>query len=555
MLHGDLQNAANEIDQAYQLYNPRSAEWGWRFRILKAQVLVTQSRGQEAIVALEGELPSALTNSDVAVRKVLFEGVACRIKQDFANSEKKLAQAEQLANSSQPALLSEVLNARGSLEFDQQNYFSAEATFHRALASARLYNLDRQQLAALGNLARVTIANRRFGEAIDQTQAALRLARSADVGTIQAALLGNLGWCYFQIGDFVNALDYFNQAKEASERLRITGNIFYWEGNAAQSYQELHEYASAKEMLKRTLDNATKIDNKQTMTETLNSLVRLDLITGELGEAERYNKQAQKTEDAGLEHFGILETRFLTGRIGILKGDFAGAEKLFHQVMDKSAQSDSLKWEADAGLARMHDALGSEARADREYRESIAMFEAARHTIEQDALRISFLARGIESYDAYIDFLLRHDHTLDALKVADQSRSRTLAEGLKTTGALPGPSSSALDPRQLSQLLQATLLFYWLGEQRSHLWVVTPARISEFALSPAQEIDPVVNSYQEMLVAQRDPMESSSADAQKLYEMLIEPAKNLIPQDSRVILFPDGSLYGLNFETLIVPGP
>src|SRR5260370_29124440 len=36
---------------------------------------------------------------------------------------------------------------------------------------------------------------------------------------------------------------------------------------------------------------------------------------------------------------------------------------------------------------------------------------------------------------------------------------------------------------------------------------------------------------------------------------MIEPAKKFIPQGARVILLPDGSLYGLNFETLLVPGP
>ncbi|MGB9464387.1 MAG: CHAT domain-containing tetratricopeptide repeat protein [Candidatus Acidiferrum sp.] len=504
---------------------------------------------------LQGDLPPSLASSDVAVRKVLFEGWAYRIKQNFSEAEKKFTQAEQLANSSQQALLSEVLNAQGNLEFDEQDYTVAEAIFRRALASANQYNLPRQQLASLGNLARVTISNRRFAEAIDQSRRALTIARSANMGSIEAALLGNLGWCYFQLGDFVNALDYFKQARDASERLRITGNTFYWEGNAAQSYQELHDYASAKEMLKRTLDNATKIDNKQTMTETLNSLVRLDLITGDLEEAKRYNKQAQQIEDTGLEHFGVLETRFLSARIGTLNGDFVGSEKFFRQVMDDSKKEDSLKWEANAGLARMYDVQASIDIADHEYRKSIEMFEAARHAIEEDDLRISFLARGIETYEAYVDFLLHHDRALDALKVADQSRSRTLAEGLKTTGVSPAPSTLAPDPRQLSQRLKAILVFYWLGEQRSYLWVVTPGRISNFDLPSAQVIDPIVNAYREVVLDNRDPLEAGNANGQKLYEMLIEPAKNLIPKGSRVILLPDGSLYGLNFETLIVPGP
>ncbi len=355
IVRGELQTAATETDRAYQLYASRSPEWGWRFKILKAQVLITQSRAQEALVLLEGELPSSLASSDVAVRQLLFQGWAYRIKQDFPNSEKKLARAEQLADSSQPAILSEVLNARGNLEFDQQDYSSAEATFRRALTSARQHNLARQQLAALGNLVRITIINRHFAEAIDQSQAALQLARSTEMRSIEAALLGNLGWCYFQLGDFENALDFFKQARDASERLRITGNIIYWQGNVAQAYQELHEYASAKEMLKRTLENATKIDNKQTMTEALNYLVRLDLITGQLDEAERYNKQAQQIEAAGLDHFGVLETHLLAGRIGTLRGHFTGSERLLRQVMNDPAPSDSLKWEADAGLARMYD--------------------------------------------------------------------------------------------------------------------------------------------------------------------------------------------------------
>ena len=555
IIHGDLQSASTEADQAFQRYNARSPEWGWRFKILRGQILVTQSRGQEALAVLEGVLPASLASSDVAVRQLLFQGIAYRIKQDFPNANKQLAQAEQLANSSQPALLSEVLSARGILDFDQQNYSSAEAAFRRALTSARYYNLARQQLAALGNLVRVSIINRQFGEAIDQSQTALQLSRSTEMRSIEAALLGNLGWCYFQLGDFENALDYFKQARDASQRLGITGGSFYWEGSVAQSYQELHDYASAKQLLKRTLDDASKIDNKQTMTENLNYLVRLDLITGQLGEAELYNKQAMLIEDAGLDHFNVLETRLLAGRIATLTGDFSGSKKLLLQVLDDPTKADSLKWEAHAGLASMYDAQSNYALADREYRKSIEIFEAARGAIEQDDLRISFLARGIEAYDSYVDFLLRHNRPLEALRVADQSRSRTLAEGLNTAGASPVSIPRTFELQKLSQRMKATLLFYWLGEKHSYLWVLTPGSTTNFTLPAANEIAPMVKSYREAQLGARDPLETANADGQKLYEMLIEPAMKLIPQGSRVILLPDGSLYGLNFEALIVPKP
>src|SRR5207247_10075452 len=51
-----------------------------------------------------------------------------------------------------------------------------------------------------------------------------------------------------------------------------------------------------------------------------------------------------------------------------------------------------------------------------------------------------------------------------------------------------------------------------------------------------------------------DLLQSAASTGEKLYASLVEPAKNLILPSSRVILLPDASLYGLNFETLIVPG-
>jgi len=64
-----------------------------------------------------------------------------------------------------------------------------------------------------------------------------------------------------------------------------------------------------------------------------------------------------------------------------------------------------------------------------------------------------------------------------------------------------------------------------------------------------------VKSYREAVLSGRDVLAAGNSDGKKLYTLLIEPAAKLIPPGSRVILLPDGSLYGLNFETLLVPGP
>jgi len=169
---------------------------------------------------------------------------------------------------------------------------------------------------------------------------------------------------------------------------------------------------------------------------------------------------------------------------------------------------------------------------------------------------LSFLSSGMEVYGEYIDFLIRRRRPADALNHAELSRARTLAEGLSWNGqAVASHTTPHVPPQQLAQRLHATLLFYWLGENNSYLWVIAPQKITLLKLAPDLEIGPVVKSYRKALLEGRDVLAAKSADGEKLYSLLVEPAKKLIPKGGRVVLLPDTSLYGLNFETLIVPDP
>jgi CHAT domain-containing protein len=194
------------------------------------------------------------------------------------------------------------------------------------------------------------------------------------------------------------------------------------------------------------------------------------------------------------------------------------------------------------------------AKAEQEFTHSLETIQAARSSVNEEEFRLAFLSSSIAFYGDYIDFLIFRGRPDDALKVAEKSRATTLEEGLRGTVTGPKPSTRDSQPQKLAGHLRATLLFYWLGEKHSYLWVITPEMTTHLTLPPALEIALVVKSYREALLGTRDPLEGGNADGRKLYEMLIEPAKKLIPQGSRVILLPDGSLYGLNFETLVVPG-
>lgn len=116
---------------------------------------------------------------------------------------------------------------------------------------------------------------------------------------------------------------------------------------------------------------------------------------------------------------------------------------------------------------------------------------------------------------------------------------------------LPG----GIYPQRIAKKLNASLLFYWVGHNHSYLWVITPAKTTLFTLPKAPEIEPAIKSYRKAVLRMRDVQDPASEEGKMLYVKLLEPAKRMIPKGSRVILLPSESLSGLNFETLIVPGP
>jgi CHAT domain-containing protein len=175
--------------------------------------------------------------------------------------------------------------------------------------------------------------------------------------------------------------------------------------------------------------------------------------------------------------------------------------------------------------------------------------------VTREESRLSFLSSAISFYGDYIDFLMSQGRANDALEVAELSRARTLADGLETrTTALKLPLPN-FHPQDTAQRLHATLLFYWIGQDHSYLWVVAPSKTTSFELAKSSEIEPAVKSYEKVLLEMHDARGAGSTEGKQLYSMLVEPAKKLIRAGSRVIVLPSESLYGLNFETLIVPDP
>ncbi len=552
---GQLDTALRDADAALSKYGERDVATQWRFRVLKAHILFLQGSYAKSLQLLDEQFPSTLEGSEVAVRRELVRGLVHTTMEKYDAAEKDLTTAAQIAQTKQPSLRGDIFQAQGILYVDRKRYDEAATAFRSAAAIARERNLPGAELIALASLGNVAMWQEHYDEAIDRFKTALEKARSLGEADEEARALGNLGWSYEAMGDFENAEEEFKRAEEASGRAGLAGERIYWLNSLGGVYYQQRRYSEAEAFSEKALALAGRMDSKRTLTECLNTLSEAELATGRLDAAERRNRDALDIERAGLDQFGTASSTIIAARIAASKRRFHEAEEAFQKVVNDRTVETPLRWQAQARLAQVYADQNLVAKAEREFSRAIKTIETARSSIQQEEFRMSFLSSAIEFYEGYVDFLVSHSRMLDGLDVAELSRARTLAEGLATTNGATSPTLRSVPPQQIAQKLKASLLFYWIGQKNSYLWVITPAKTSYFKLPRASVIDPVVADYRKTLLHMHDAEEAGSADGKKLYAMLVDPAKKLIPRGSQVIVLPSESLYGLNFETLIVPDP
>jgi CHAT domain-containing protein/Tfp pilus assembly protein PilF len=555
MRHGLLDDALRDVDAACAKYQsePRISA---RFRVLKAHVLLLRGSYNDALAFLNPDLPPDLAHSEVAVHRLMVQGLVYSYLQQYDRAGDVLPQAEALARSTGSAYLADIKQCQGILQIMLGHYGEAETAFSKALEIARRDGLPYLEADALGSLGNVAMNLEHYDQAIDRYKLALQKAQALRSLSSVSKTLGNLGWNYSVIGDFENAEASFKDALDTAAQAGLLDDQVYWTASLSYVYLQEERHEDAYATARKAADLAEKIDDKYTRASCLNTLSRAALATGHLDVAERANQDAAGLADSSLDPFNSHGTRMIAGRIAMAKKDLPGAQAAFGSIFNAPGAPAPLQWEAHALLAQAYAEQGQAAQAQREFTVAIRTFEAARNAIPNPELRLSFLSNAIAFYDAYVSFLIDQRRPLDALKVADLSRSQSFEQNPGPAGDKPSKNSPqpVFRPEDIAHSLNATLLFYWLGERRSWLWVVAPAQTSLVPLPPSAEIEAPVKSYRQAFLDPRDPLEAANTEGKKLYQTLVQPAEKFIPPDSRVIIFPDGSLNLLNFETLINPG-
>jgi CHAT domain-containing protein len=552
---GDLVAASQESDAAYKGLSERSPEWAWRFRVLEAEVLVWRGLSADAVQLIQAQYAPELRTSDIAVRREIVLGLAQCSLQKFDEAEEHFGEAGRLSRLYQPHLTGEVLLARGNLFLARGDFPAAENAYLQSLRFARADGQAFLTLKSLGSLGWVSMEEGHYDKSIDWDTEALSLGRSLNARIAIEKVLGNEGRNYYKMGDLDNALLLLQGAKEAAHRLSGTKDEMNWARNIGAVEIAQRSYSAAERDYKEALRLATQMDDKAAAAVCLYSLASVSLYEGKNSQAREYNREAVALAREGGDHTSELYSLITEGYIECSDQNFALAESDFHAVLADKAADNFLRWEAEVGLAVTYSAQHRPAYADASFRKSLATIEAARSSIMREGFRLSFLSNVIALYEDYINFLAARGAVGQALQVAEVSRARTLAEGLGLNSISVAFPIANFNPQQTAHQVNTTIFSYRLGVDHSYFWAITPERVELFTLPPAAEIDPLVQSYRQALLGSRDVLETQNAAGRKLYDLLVAPAAKMIPKGSRVTILPDGSLYGLNFETLLAPSP
>jgi CHAT domain-containing protein/tetratricopeptide (TPR) repeat protein len=554
-LRGDLIRAQDDADSAWRYYSGRDSLWAWKFRVLDARVLTWRGMYSEVFSILKPEFPASLKNTDLDFERREMEGLAYARMHRFTDAESVLAELERDCLTSGSEVIGEVLTAEGSLQVERGEYEGAQTLFEKILQLARQRNDRFLEAVALMKLSNTALLREHFEEAINWSDAAYSAGKALDARLIMEIVEGNLGWAYFKMGDSERSSSLYLEAYKHAQELGDLFDEVKWLTTTGYIYFDAGDLGAAEASYQRALDLARKISAKENISDALLSLAFVTVQTGELDLAKKYSDEAIAMAQADGNRVDELYPLIASGQIAARQHDVTQAERIFLEVANDPKVDPSLKWEAQHELANLYVGEHRFVEADRTYRTTLATFEAARSSLQHEYARLPFLSNANSLYSDYIHFLMDQRRTVEALEQADYSRARTLAEGLgllrKTSSAAPG----SMNLQEVARDAHATILFYWLGPERSYLWALTPTRTGVFELPPRTTIDAAVERYNKALIGPLDPVETANAYGRNLYATLVGPTARLIPPGSKVIVIPDGSLDKLNFETLIAPEP
>jgi CHAT domain-containing protein len=555
-LHGELSQSERLAGVFARRYQNPHPDLAIRFKLLEAEAAAWRGLSGEVLDVLS-TLPVDLESPEISVQRLSLLGLAHAHLHEFKRAQNELAQAKKLCSETDFATCGELLRAQGGLAVELGDFREANRLYAQGLRSAQQKQNRWDEAAALMNLGTTALREEKFDEALGWSVAASQIATQLDAGDILLNTIGNQGWANYKLGNEEKALAYYRDAEQRAVALGDAGDAVGWLTTTGYIYEDQGNLTLATQTFQQALQLARKIKSNEDIVDALEDLTHAALQAGQTDIASSYIQQISPMIAGGNNPLDGLAVKLAQAKILSAHHDDHQAEILLRSVENDESSQTSMRMGAEHELAELFELRGDISAADGMYRSALNTFEGAREQLQEEDSKLPFLANATRIYDDYIHFLVTQGRVEEALSVADQSRARTLAQGLGTSDRERTSAPVSLSPQRVARKAGATLLFYWLGEKQSYLWAVTPKQTVLFPLPAKGKVSTLVERYNRELLGAGDPLDGNGGAGQELYAMLVAPAAQVLESQidgkAPVMVLTDGALSLLNFETLIAP--
>src|ERR1035438_4395765 len=394
---GDMVAATNEAERGYGTFHSLSAEWAWKFTILRASALHGRGMDEEALKILSSE-PTPIPPVELAIKKRRLEGQAYTSLHKFDEAEHEFDEAEHLCAVADLPACADVVAARGAMEMHRGRYSQAQSLFARVLPKAHASGNSFWEASALLDLSWSADEQTHFDEALDWANAARQISVAHGYADISQTALGNMGWAYYKLGDPEKAEGIFIEADIQAEKLGEVSSQVGWLTDVGYVYLDASKLSAAEQSFRQSLKLARQVNSREDIINSLIALAFVSEQTNKLDDAKRYADEALAKAREDKNGRDQVYPQLVLGRVAARLHDTAAAEKAFHEVAQSADCPVFLKWEAERSLGRLYEDEGQFDSADGQYRAALTTFETARSELRHVDSRLPFLSNASRIY-------------------------------------------------------------------------------------------------------------------------------------------------------------
>jgi CHAT domain-containing protein len=441
--------------------------------------------------------------------------------------------------------------------------------FNQSLALSRSVDDRRTEANTLHNIGNVYYDIKEKQKALDYYSQSLALRKASGDPGGQAASLSAIGAAYQSLGEIQKALDCFNQSLELRRVVGDHRGEAYTLDNIGTAYVFLLDFQKAVDYYNQALPLSRSAGDRKLEATVLFGRARVESVQGKLLEA-------RSTVESALNIIESLRTKFASPEFR--SSYFAAAKKYYELSINLLMKLHKLS--PDEGYDREALQTAERARA-RSLLERLSETRLEIRSGVDPALieRERELRQSLNARTEYQVRLLNDAHTAEqSAAVADEIKALTAQyQDVEVEIMAKSPRYAALtQPQPLNsqeiqrQTLddQTLLLEYFLGDDRSYLWVVSANSVKSYELAPRADIEESSLSVKKLLTARATREEGESPErrrariaeaeakywpeAARLSQMILGPAASDLG-GKRLAIVPDGELQDMAFGALPAP--